>query len=207
MEENLISKRELLDLTGISYGQLYRWKRKQLIPEDWFIKKSSFTGQETFFPKDEILARIDKIVNMKEDLSLDDIAVKVSTGSVNIRMTAQELIEKQIINDANLKFITDRFGELESYPFDAVLFMFIIDRLFRSGNINLDEGKIILQVLMDNFDKFNDKPCELVFIRKLGISSCLLNQSSNQLIFEKNTNIIFRLIIASCIEELKIKLT
>lgn len=50
MEEELISKKELLEMTGISYGQLYRWKRKQLLPEDWFIRRSAFTGQETFFP-------------------------------------------------------------------------------------------------------------------------------------------------------------
>ena len=49
MDEELISKKELLELTGISYGQLYRWKRKGLIPEDWFIRKSTYTGQETFF--------------------------------------------------------------------------------------------------------------------------------------------------------------
>ena len=74
MEENLISKKELLDITGISYGALYRWKRKNLIPEEWFIRKSTFTGQETFFPRDKILARIAKIKDMKEDLSLDDLA-------------------------------------------------------------------------------------------------------------------------------------
>lgn len=49
-EENLISKKEVLSQTGISYGQLYRWKRKGLIPEEWFIRRSTFTGQETFFP-------------------------------------------------------------------------------------------------------------------------------------------------------------
>ncbi len=27
MEENLITKKELLEITGISYGALYRWKR------------------------------------------------------------------------------------------------------------------------------------------------------------------------------------
>lgn len=207
MEENLISKRELLDLTGISYGQLYRWKRKQLIPEDWFIKKSSFTGQETFFPKVQILARIDKIVNMKEDLSLDDIAVKVSPGPVNLSLTKQELLDKQIVTAVNLDFITQNMGEMKSYPFDAVLFMFVLDKIFRSGNISLDEGKPVLQVLTDNFDKFSDKPCELVFIRKLGISSCMLIESSNRMYFEKNTNVIFKMNIASCIEELKIKLT
>ena len=55
MEEKLISKKDLLELTGISYGQLYRWKRKKIIPEEWFIKKSVSTGQETFFPMEKIL--------------------------------------------------------------------------------------------------------------------------------------------------------
>ena len=51
MEENLISKKELLERYGMSYGALYRWKRKGLIPEDWFIRKATATGQETFFPE------------------------------------------------------------------------------------------------------------------------------------------------------------
>ncbi|TDT46060.1 uncharacterized protein DUF4004 [Fonticella tunisiensis] len=59
MDQDLTSKKELLELTGIPYGQLYRWKRKKLIPEGWFIRKSTFTGQETFFPKEKILARFD----------------------------------------------------------------------------------------------------------------------------------------------------
>ena len=78
MESDLISKKELLELTKISYGQLYRWKRKNLIPEDWFIRKSTFTGQETFFPKERILDRIDKIKNMKGDISLDELANMLS---------------------------------------------------------------------------------------------------------------------------------
>lgn len=49
VDSDLISKKELLEETGISYGQLYRWKRKNLIPEEWFIRKSTYTGQETFF--------------------------------------------------------------------------------------------------------------------------------------------------------------
>ncbi len=37
-------------------------------------KKSAFTGQETFFPRDKILERIELILSMKEETSLDDIA-------------------------------------------------------------------------------------------------------------------------------------
>lgn len=59
MGEELISKKELLERYGISYGALYRWKRKGLIPEEWFLKKATVTGQETFFPKELICERVD----------------------------------------------------------------------------------------------------------------------------------------------------
>ena len=74
MEQTLISKKELLQKYGISYGALYRWKRKGLIPEEWFIKKSAVTGQETFFPEALICQRIELIQSQKDDLSLDDLA-------------------------------------------------------------------------------------------------------------------------------------
>ena len=78
MEE--ISKKELLNETGISYGQLYRWKRDGLIPEEWFIKRSAFTGQETFLPRDRILARVQAILAMKDDYSLDEIRKSLVNG-------------------------------------------------------------------------------------------------------------------------------
>ena len=71
MEE--ISKKDLLAETGISYGQLYRWKREGLIPEEWFIKRSAFTGQETYFPKERVLERIGIILEMKDEQSLEEI--------------------------------------------------------------------------------------------------------------------------------------
>jgi DNA-binding transcriptional MerR regulator len=68
-----ISKKDLLVETGISYGQLYRWKREGLIPEEWFVKRSAFTGQETFFPRTLMLERVRAILTMKDGLSLDQI--------------------------------------------------------------------------------------------------------------------------------------
>jgi len=79
MEE--ISKKELLDMTGISYGQLYRWKREGLIPEEWFIKRSAFTGQETFFPRERTLARVKAILALKDTNSLDEIRESLAKES------------------------------------------------------------------------------------------------------------------------------
>ena len=84
MCEELISKKDLLREKEISYGQLYRWKRKNLIPEEWFIKKSVSTGQETFFPKSKIIERIDKILELKDEISLDELADKLLSKNENI---------------------------------------------------------------------------------------------------------------------------
>ena len=76
--ENLISKKELLEKYDISYGALYRWKRKGRIPEEWFIKKATTTGQETFFPKELIFERVELILGKKEDVLLSDLAQELS---------------------------------------------------------------------------------------------------------------------------------
>lgn len=74
MDQELISKKELLERYGISYGALYRWKRKGLIPEDWFIKKATVTGQETFFPEELVCQRVELIQSQKDGFSLDELA-------------------------------------------------------------------------------------------------------------------------------------
>ena len=115
MESDLISKKELLELTKISYGQLYRWKRKNLIPEEWFIRKSTFTGQETFFPKDRILDRIEKIKNMKGDLTLDDLANMLSPNLMELVLTKEKLIEFKIISKTTIDFYTQEMGETNEF--------------------------------------------------------------------------------------------
>ena len=86
--ENLISKRELLKLYGISYGALYRWKRRGLIPEDWFIKTATATGQETFLPRELVCERIELILKQKDESTL---------SSLRERLDGEELERAQLI--------------------------------------------------------------------------------------------------------------
>ncbi|MGO9481827.1 MAG: YhbD family protein [Candidatus Kryptoniota bacterium] len=206
MLNDLISKKDLLDMTGISYGQLYRWKRKALIPEDWFIRKSTFTGQETFFPRDKILSRIDKIKNMKEDASLDELADILSPNPADVHSDKFELINEKIVSEAAVNKFIETFGETGSFDFEKTLFIYILDKLLQSGEISLDEGKNLLNILDEHYPAFEGKNCDLIFIRKLGVSTCLIVSSPNQIQFESSTKIISRLNISNCIEELKSKL-
>lgn len=206
MNQELISKKELLELTGISYGQLYRWKRKNLIPEDWFIRKSTYTGQETFFPKDKILDRIHKIKNMKGDISLDELANMLSPNLMDIVLTSENLIDNKIVSKITLDFYTKEKGEVKEFGFEKVLFLYTINKLFESGKINFDEGKMILDFLEEFYPKYRGKNCELLFLRKLGISSCCLASKTNEINFENNMNIVESLNTSAIIEELKLKI-
>ena len=93
---HLISKKDLLARYGISYGALYRWKRKGLIPEDWFIKRSTVTGQETFFPERLICERIELIQAKKDEASLDELADELcgSDESNDVLLLSTEYGEK-----------------------------------------------------------------------------------------------------------------
>ncbi|MCZ8514639.1 YhbD family protein [Paenibacillus filicis] len=207
MEQQLISKKDLLELTGISYGQLYRWKRKNLIPEEWFIRKSTFTGQETFFPKEQILARIDKILNMKDDLSLDELADVFSPNLVEASIPRGDLEKRGLISPQSLQLFEQYYGDTDVYTFDMILHVYLLDKLLRTGEITLEEGRILLETLQEHYPKFKGMPCELVFFRKMGVSGFLLSGSPNELYFEKLVRMVARIPIAASVEELKMKLS
>lgn len=208
MEQALISKKELLELTGISYGQLYRWKRKNLIPEDWFIRKSAFTGQETFFPKAQILSRIEKIKNMKEDLSLDDLADVFSPALTVQAFSHDDLAKRNIVSSETWDFITTQGIPLsEPLGFDQILFLYMLDKLFRSGEINREEGRALFDTLSVNYPKLAEQGGDLYLLRKMGVSICLLTAAPGQIHLENGVKVVVRLPINGCIEELKIKLS
>ena len=193
-------------MTGISYGQLYRWKRKNLIPEEWFIKKSTFTGHETFFPKEMILDRVEKIKNMKGDISLDDLANILSPNLRDVALEKVQLIKRNIISKVTLDFYIQERGEMENFVFEKMLHLYILDKMFESGKINFEEGEIILKLLEEQYPQFKGKNAELIFLRKLGISSCCLISKPGEIYFEDSMKIIERLKLSDLIEELKIKI-
>lgn len=139
-QKNLISKKDLLKSTGISYGQLYRWKRKKIIPEDWFIKKSSFTGQETFFPREKILERIQIILEMKDKYSLDDIAEMIlpskNKSSYSIE-DVENIIDRKLIQEYTV--LSEH--NVDILKFKEIVFIFILKDIMDSDIVTEEFNK------------------------------------------------------------------
>lgn len=207
MSEELISKKELLDLTGISYGQLYRWKRKNLIPEHWFIRKSSFTGQETFFPREKILQRIDRILGMKDDLSLDALADVFSPSPGDIRLSAGDLLDRNIVTSTSLNLYIETIGSAERkslFTFDRILTVYVLDKLLQSGDISLEEGRLLVQTLEEYLPGLAGQECGVRLTRKMGVAAFILVPGDVELYMDRSVRMVARLSLARCTEELKL---
>jgi len=206
MDEQLISKKDLLALTAISYGQLYRWKRKGLIPEDWFIKKSSYTGQETFFPKGRVLARIAKIQNMKEDVSLDDMADVFSPKADTQAMDGDDMVARGIVSAAALDIYMKDTGSTVPLGFADMVHAYLFGKMLESGDLALPEARQMLDVLRTAEIKNGDAPIALMLARKLGVFVCVALSPPADICHDRDMRLIANVSMPAVIEELKCKL-
>ena len=113
MEEDLISKKELLEQYQISYGALYRWKRMGLIPEAWFLRRSAPTGQETYFRRAQICPRIEQILREKERVSLEQLAAELAG-------------QQQTAGAGRMLILETKYGTKE-YPLEQLLHVYLKD--------------------------------------------------------------------------------
>ncbi len=141
---NLISKKDLLAITGISYGQLYRWKRERLIPEEWFIKQSAYTGQETFFPRDQILSRIKSILDLKDIYSLEELAKILSPESSVEKISLEDLMEVDEIDKELLEILPEVFEE-DRFEFFEVALTIAISQTAKRIGLSQDAMKNLLR--------------------------------------------------------------
>jgi hypothetical protein len=207
VDTELISKKDLLLNAGISYGQLYRWKRKGLVPEDWFIRKSTFTGQETFFPRDKMLARIEKIKTLKdEDASLDEIADAVSPSLAEVSLALPQVRERGLVSAEALSLFEEEVCDCdEPLAFGEIVSLAAVDSLLKTGDVTLEEGRTVLSALRENYPAF-DGDADLIFVRRMGLALSLLVTSSAEVRFEPSARVVTRLNLAECAEALRAKI-
>ena len=208
MDDDMISKKELLVTAGISYGQLYRWKRKGLIPEDWFIRKSTFTGQETFFPREKVLSRIEKIKSMKdEDASLDEIADAVSPNLGEISMTIDEIRKRGLVSPEAAELFCEKICDCDApLVFGEVVSLSALDGLLKTGEVSIDEGRTVLDALQENYPAFEGRHADLLFVRRMGLSTALLVSTDAEVRFDRAARVIARLNLSECAESLRARI-
>ena len=149
MDENLITKKELLELTGISYGALYRWKRMKLLPDEWFIHRSTFTGHETFFPRDKVLQRVEEIQTLKETMTLEDIARRFQPGPPGeLALSPAEAAAAGIAVPPIINQYLALSGREGSFSYEDLLGLYTFSKLLMEGSVSRDEAYEVSQAVV-----------------------------------------------------------
>jgi len=214
-EEELISKKEALAQTGITYGQFYRWKREGLIPESWFERRSTFTGQETFLPKAKILERIERIKALKDEHSLEEIAQLLYPEASGETVSPGTLgwISKEVLD-----YYTAARGRSGPFAFAEVFQMAVLEKL-RELDLELEEIGLALGTLrQDHWNLGDEKLVWLLLIVRKPISIALLPAKKPRAIsfccivpserfrFDPEAQIIAQLDLNRLLEETKMKI-
>lgn len=199
-----ISKKDLLRETGISYGQLYRWKRMGLIPEEWFVRKSTFTGTETFFPRERVLARIAKITSMKgDDLSLDEIADVVAPPLANVALEPGDVLDRRIASTSTIGLYATVRPTEGTYALGDILTLHVLDCLLREGVVTADEGRALVGTMASGLAGESEGEFEALLVRKAGLSLWLLVPRGCAPRFEESARVVARVDLGARLEELK----
>lgn len=159
----LLSKKDLLRETGISYGQLYRWKREGLIPEEWFIKQPSFTGQETFFPKEKILRRIRAIQELKDQYSLEELAKMLSPEVADRNFSVEDLQLVEEIDPGLIPCFCHCFGK-KSFTYLEMLVLAALSSCRREFDLSLAEVEELCLGVRDSLPNLRQTDLMLVLV-------------------------------------------
>ena len=203
MQDELISKKDLLNEMSISYGQLYRWKRNKLIPEEWFIKKSVSTGQETFFPRKKIIERVQTILECKDGISLDELAYKFSKNIKDILINKTYIIDKNIVSSSIVNLFEEFMGSNEKYDEKSLLAFMVFKEMIDSGFLSMDEMKKISLKIKEVYERLGSDDYILSVKRKYGVSFVVLNKEKEEIIVDDEAKAILEIDLGKIMDEIK----
>ena len=174
-----ISKKDLLKTTGISYGQLYRWRREGLLPEEWFVKRSSPTGQETYFPQEKILKRIHAIQQLKDSYSLEELA-RILTPEVSNRLFCEEDLEH--FDELDIDVAADFMDAMskDSFVFLEVLVMIALSQAMVDSAITEEERTHAVSFLSKRMSELHSADYVLELLQAQGHLYILLKKEGSE---------------------------
>ncbi len=200
----LISKKELLNETGISYGQLYRWKREGLIPEEWFIKQPSFTGQETVFPRNKIMARIKAIQELKDKYSLEELAKILSPEVAERYFTVEDLGMIEEIKDNLIPAFVQAFQK-NNFSFIEVLIMIALTDFKEHSEVSRGQLMEIVEGLKGYLPKMKSTGYILILFDRQKDYYATIYEEQAQVYIDSRLSIVKEIHINDLSNSLKLK--
>jgi hypothetical protein len=199
-----ISKKDLLRETGISYGQFYRWKRMGLIPEAWFRRRSTFTGQESFLPRCKALERIGRIQELKDRLSLDEIVETLSPDAARRSYSLAEVQEMRAFDPRAISLLPITPGR-DTLRYLDLLALKLIEALLA---VRLSDEQIGLacRTLLERFDEIEHAGAGISLIVGAHDGATICALYTGACLFDSETTVLATVNLSKLTEDLNLAL-
>lgn len=113
------------------------------------------------------IERINKIIEMKDEASLDDLAYIFSNNIKDIKIT------RDYLTNILSKEIITRYEEIidtkDIYEENNIFSLFIYNKLINLGSLNISEIKEITILANRDYEKIDNRDYELIIKRKYGV--------------------------------------
>ncbi len=200
----LISKKDLLAITGISYGQLYRWKRERLIPEEWFMKQPSYTGQETFFPREQILSRIRSILELKDQYSLEELARMLSPEVAVSYYKEAEVKEIAELEEELINWIRNKYHK-EHYAYADIILLVAYSSFEKDYPVSLEQRDFLLSNLLNRDSYFSMNGVVLLLLSYQSDFFILMVKEQMPYVIDERLEVLSKVSLNNISNQLKLK--
>lgn len=204
-EPEEISKKDALRETEISYGQFYRWKRMGLIPDSWFQRRATFTGQETFLPRAKLLDRIRRIQELKDRYPLEEVARMLSPDAARASYRRAD-VEAMGLLSVRTRTVFPAAAEPEEFVFLDLLALALIRHLLAEARLSHEQIRLAAETFRARFDDLGQEASEryLVIFLKQGVHLAALH--TGKLLCDRATEVISSVSLNELTEEVKVRL-
>lgn len=161
-----------------------------LIPESWFIHKSTHTGQETFFPKARMLNRVERIQELKKELTSEQMKEIFSPNVKSFQIPFEDFVSLHLVTKLAVTAYTSVFPNKKELKFDDVFSIYVVDHLMRLSGIYLEDAKQVIRMLDRYLSTRKSKDFQLILMRKMGIPFTVLVKGEEEILLEDNTEIV-----------------
>lgn len=109
------------------------------------------------------------IVNMKEEVSLDDMAKMFSADIEEEHMEIGKLIKNKVIDEAAMGLYKTIRGIGQIKEMKQIVSSKILSDEVVSGKITLEEGKILLNFIESHFSRLIGESARIYLFRNMGL--------------------------------------
>jgi hypothetical protein len=122
-------------------------------------------------------------------------------------LSHQEVVEQNIVTKAALDLFAACFPDIKEFSFEKLFWAYVVDTILQTGDISLEEGKMLLLTMAEHYAKYEDRNCRLILVRKLGVATCFLVSASSEVHFEQGARVVVECHLPTYVERLKLKVS